>query len=114
PLRDPVNQPFLWDAITQDHLQVLSTDHCPFNDEQKALGLGDFSKIPNGLALIQHRVNLAWEHGVREGRLSPSRAVELLSTAPARIFGLTNKGALEPGKDADIAILDPEREHVFS
>ena len=77
-------------------------------------GCGDFSKIPNGLALIQHRVNLLWEHGVREGRLTPSRAVELLSTAPARIFGLTNKGALEPGKDADIAILDPEREHVFS
>ena len=59
PLRDPRNQPFLWDAISSDHLQVLSTDHCPFNDEQKALGLGDFSKIPNGLALIQHRVNLA-------------------------------------------------------
>ena len=52
-------------------------------------------------------MNLLWEHGVREGRLSPSRAVELLSTAPARIFGLTNKGALAPGKDADIAILDP-------
>jgi dihydropyrimidinase len=51
---------------------------------------------------------------VREGRLTPSRAVELLSTAPARIFGLTTKGDLAPGKDADIAILDPEREHVFS
>ncbi len=114
PLRDPVNQPFLWDAIANDHLQVLSTDHCPFTDEQKALGLGDFSKIPNGLALIQHRVNLLWEHGVREGRLTPSRAVELLSTAPARIFGLTTKGELAPGKDADVAILDPEREHVFS
>ena len=61
----PRNQPFLWDASRYDHLQVLSTDHCPFNDEQKALGLGDFSKIPNGLALIQHRVNLLWEHGVR-------------------------------------------------
>ena len=60
-------------ASRYDHLQVLSTDHCPFNDEQKALGLGDFSKIPNGLALIQHRVRLLWEHGVREGRLSPSR-----------------------------------------
>ena len=114
PLRDPRNQPFLWDAISVDHLQVLSTDHCPFNDEQKALGRDDFSKIPNGLALIQHRVNLLWEHGVREGRLTPSRAVELLSTAPARIFGLANKGELAPGKDADIAILDPEREHVFS
>jgi dihydropyrimidinase len=88
PLRDPANQPFLWDAIADDHLQVLSTDHCPFNDEQKRLGVGDFSKIPNGLALIQHRVNLLWEHGVREGKLS--------------------------GKDADVAIFDPDREHVFS
>jgi dihydropyrimidinase len=114
PLRDRSNQPFMWDAIRLDHLALVSTDHCPFNDEQKRLGLGDFSKIPNGLALIQHRVNLLWEHGVREGRLTPSRAVELLSTAPARIFGLTNKGSIAPGKDADIAIFDPNRQHVFS
>jgi dihydropyrimidinase len=114
PLRDRGNQPFMWDAVRLDHLAIVSTDHCPFNDEQKALGRGDFSKIPNGLALIQHRVNLLWEHGVREGRLTPSRAVDLLSTTPARIFGLEKKGSISPGKDADITILDPNREHVFS
>ena len=54
PLRDASNQPHLWDALRFDHLQIVSTDHCPFNDEQKRLGLGDFSKIPNGLAAIQH------------------------------------------------------------
>src|SRR6185437_13217762 len=52
PLRDASNQPFLWDALRFDHLQSISTDHCPFTDEQKRLGLGDFSKIPNGLAAI--------------------------------------------------------------
>jgi dihydropyrimidinase len=114
PLRTKADQAFLWDALAYDHLQLISTDHCPFNDEQKRLGLGDFSKIPNGVPLIQHRVNLLWEHGVRTGRLTPSRAVELMSTAPARIFGLTQKGSIAPGKDADIAIFDPGREHVFS
>jgi dihydropyrimidinase len=67
PLRDASNQPFMWDALRYDHLQIVSTDHCPFNDEQKRLGLGDFSKIPNGLAAIQHRLPMLWEHGVREG-----------------------------------------------
>ena len=114
PLRDPRNQPFLWDAIANDHLQVLSTDHCPFNDEQKALGLGDFSKIPNGLALIQHRVNLLWEHGVREGRLcAEPRGRAAVDRAGAHLRPHA-KGELAPGKDADIAIFDPAREHVFS
>ena len=115
PLRDASNQPFLWDALRFDHLQSISTDHCPFNDEQKRLGLGDFSKIPNGLAAIQHRLPMMWEHGVREGRLSMNRVVEITSTAIAKIFGLyPNKGTIAPGADADIMIFDPEREHVFS
>ena len=62
----PSTRRFLWDALRLDHLQLVSTDHCPFNDEQKRLGLGDFSKIPNGLAAIQHRLPMLWEHGVRE------------------------------------------------
>jgi dihydropyrimidinase len=115
PLRDPVNQGFLWDALRLDHLQLVSTDHCPFNDEQKRLGLGDFSKIPNGLAAIQHRLPMMWEHGVRAGRLSMNRVVELTSTAVARMFGLhPRKGAIAPGADADIVVFDPTRRHVFS
>jgi len=113
PLRAEWNQPHLWDALRLDHLQIVSTDHCPFNDEQKRLGLDDFSKIPNGLALIQHRLMMLWEHGVREGRLSPNRVVEITATAPARMFGLTRKGSITPGMDADIVLFDPAREHVF-
>jgi dihydropyrimidinase len=115
PLRDAANQPFLWDALRLDHLQIVSTDHCPFNDEQKRLGLGDFSKIPNGLAAIQHRLPMLWEHGVRAGRLSPNRVVEITSTAVAKMFGLhPRKGLIAPGADADIVVFDPARRHVFS
>ena len=115
PLRDAANQPHMWDALNFDHLQSISTDHCPFTDEQKRLGLGDFSKIPNGLAAIQHRLPLLWEHGVKAGRMTPNRFVEVTSTAIAKIFGLyPNKGTLAPGADADIVIFDPAREHVFS
>ena len=113
PLRDAANQPHMWDALAFDHLQSISTDHCPFNDEQKRLGLGDFSKIPNGLALIQHRLMLLWEHGVRTGRLTPSRLVDLIATTPARLFGLAPaKGTIAPGSDADLVVFDPAREHV--
>ncbi len=114
PLRDPANQPALWSALRNDELQIVSTDHCPFTDEQKRLGIDDFSKIPNGLAAIQHRLPMLWEHGVREGRISPSRLVDLVSTAPAKMFGLGRKGAIAPGMDADIVVFDPERRHVFS
>jgi dihydropyrimidinase len=110
PLRTPEDQAFLWKALAYDHLQIISTDHCPFNDEQKRLGLGDFSKIPNGLAVIQHRLPLLWEHGVRTGRLSMNRLVDIVSTAPAKVFGFTRKGTIAPGMDADIVIFDPSRE----
>ena len=115
PLRDAANQPHMWDALNFDHLQSISTDHCPFNDEQKRLGFGDFSKIPNGLAAIQHRLPRLWEHGVKSGRMTPNRFVEVTSTAIAKIFGLyPSKGTIAPGADADLVIFDPAREHVFS
>jgi dihydropyrimidinase len=114
PLRDAAHQPFLWDALRFDHLQSVSTDHCPFTDEQKRLGLGDFSKIPNGLAAIQHRLPMLWEHGVRVGRLSMNRVVEITSTAVAKMFGLyPRKGVIAVGADADIVVFDPKRRHVF-
>ena len=115
PLREEWNQEHIWNALIYDHLQSISTDHCPFTDEQKRLGFGDFSKIPNGLACIQHRLALLWEHGVREGRMSPNRLVEVTSTAIAKIFGLhPKKGTIAPGADADIVIFDPNRQFTFS
>jgi dihydropyrimidinase len=114
PLRDASNHAFLWDALRFDHLQLVSTDHCPFNDEQKRLGIDDFSKIPNGLAVIQHRLPMLWDAGVREGRLSPNRLVELTSTRIAKIFGLfPRKGTIAPGADADLVIFDPQRSFTF-
>ena len=74
PLREAHNQELLWTALDRGVLESVSTDHCPFNSEQKALGRDDFSKIPNGLAMIQHRLVKLWDLGVEGGRITPERA----------------------------------------
>src|SRR5260370_1326931 len=87
PLREKKNLAKLWDGLKQDHLQVVSTDHCPFCfEDQKVLGKGDFSKIPNGGPGIENRLQLIYHHGVNDGKLSLNRFVELVSTTPARIL----------------------------
>ena len=95
-------------------LESVSTDHCPFNSEQKALGRDDFSKIPNGLAMIQHRLVKLWDLGVAGGRITPSELVDLTSTAIARRFGLARKGSIAPGMDADLVVFDPSTPFEFS
>jgi len=116
PLREKHHPPKLWDGLKHDHLQVVSTDHCPFCfEDQKSLGKADFTKIPNGGPGIENRLQLIYHHGVSQGRLSLNRFVEVVSTAPARIFGLyPRKGAIEPGSDADLVIWDPNGAHVIS
>ena len=98
----------LWRFLRTDDLQVVSTDHCPFCfKEQKDLGLGDFSKIPNGIGSVEHRMDLLYQ-GVVDGHIGLSRFVEVASTTPARMFGLyPRKGVIAPGSDADIVIYDP-------
>jgi dihydropyrimidinase len=115
PLRPRSHQPKLWEGLKHDHLQVVSTDHCPFCfQEQKTLGKDDFTKIPNGGPGIENRLQLIYHHGVNSGRLSLNRFVELVSATPARIFGLyPRKGVLAEGSDADIVIWDPEAEHTI-
>ena len=108
PLRDASNQEPLWDYVRRGVLESISTDHCPFNYEQKSRGLEDFSLVPNGLALIQHRLAKLWDDGVNAGRMTRSELVARTSTTIARRFGLHHKGALMPGKDADIVVLDPD------
>ena len=111
PLRDASNQDFMWDALNFGHLQSISTDHCPFNDAQKGLGKDDFSKIPNGLSAVQHRLALMWEHGVKTGRRSPSKLVDVTSTAIAKQFGMhPKKGTIAVGSDADFAIWDADKD----
>src|SRR4030088_75546 len=96
PLRTKENLPKLWDGLQEDNLQVVSTDHCPFCfEDQKILGKNDFTKIPNGGPGIENRLQLLHHHGVNEGKLSLNRFVEIVSTAPARIFGMyPKKGTL--------------------
>jgi dihydropyrimidinase len=114
PLREKKNQDPLWQALADGTLSVLSTDHCPFTMEQKALGKGDFRKIPNGGPGIENRLQILWHFGVNAGRITPERFVDLTSTAPARIFGITQKGVIALGKDADILLWDPKADYTIS
>ena len=111
PLRDKAKQDELWRGLAFNDLQAISTDHCPFcMKEQKELGANDFSKIPNGAPGIETRMSLVYDGGVRTGRISLNRFVELTSTSPAKIFGLfPRKGTIAPGSDADIVVFDPNR-----
>jgi dihydropyrimidinase len=105
----------LWQGLVRDDLQVVSTDHCPFDFHgQKELGRGDFRKIPNGLPGVENRVDLLHHGGVAGGRMTPNRWVEIISTAPARMFGLPRKGAVQVGLDADLLVYDPNRKQTIS
>jgi dihydropyrimidinase len=103
------HQDSLWRALRTNDVSVVSTDHCPFcMKDQKELGLGNFSKIPNGIGSVEHRMDLLYQ-GVVTGEITLSRWVELASTTPARMFGLyPRKGVIAPGSDADIVIYDPK------
>jgi dihydropyrimidinase len=116
PPRAKENQDRLWDAVASDVLSVVSTDHCAFLwDGQKTLGKDDFSKIPNGGPGLENRLQMIHEFGVRAGRISLQRMVELLSTNPAKYFGLyPRKGTIAVGSDADIVIFDPEKRVTIS
>src|SRR5260221_8937169 len=116
PLREKWNQEKLWQGLARDTLQVVSTDHCPFCfKEQKELGRNDFTKIPNGGPGVEHRLSLVYSGGVHGGKFSANRFVQLVSTAPAKLFGLyPRKGAIAVGSDAGIVIFDPDAEAVIS
>lgn len=108
PLRDKANQRPLWRALERGDIATVATDHCPFDTAQKHLGDGDFTRIPNGIAGLQDRVNLLYTYGVSRGNLSVERFVDAASTRPAKLFGLyPRKGTLAVGSDADVVIYDP-------
>jgi dihydropyrimidinase len=115
PPRPKRNQPILWDAVRTNDLQVISTDHCGYTRDQKALGKEDFRHIPNGAAGMENRLHMIHHFGVREGRLTLNRMVELLCTNPARLFGMyPKKGTLAVGCDADVVVFDPEKRHTIT
>jgi dihydropyrimidinase len=116
PLRPKDHWDDLWSGLIRDDLQLVATDHCPFDFHgQKELGRGDFRKVPNGLPAVEDRVDLLHDGGVVAGRISRERWVEIVSTAPAKMFGMyPRKGAIAVGSDADIVIYDPNRRRTIS
>ena len=116
PLRSADHQDELWTGLIKDDLQVVSTDHCPFDFKgQKDLGKGDFRKVPNGLPGVEDRVDLLHDGGVIGGRMTRERWVEVNSTAPAKLFGMyPRKGTVAVGSDADLVVYDPNRKRTIS
>jgi dihydropyrimidinase len=116
PLRSADHQAELWTGLIKDDLQLVATDHCPFDFEgQKELGRGDFRKIPNGLPGVEDRVDLLHDGGVVGGRISRERWVDIISTAPAKLFGMfPRKGTIAVGSDADIVVYDPAATRTIS
>src|SRR2546428_7701731 len=123
PLREKWHQDELWKGLARNDLQVVSTDHCPFcmNEgfqglpKQKQLGIGDFSKIPNGAPGVETRMVLLYDGGVVQKRITLNRWVEVTSTTPAKIMGMfPRKGTIAVGSDADIVLWDPRATHTIS
>ena len=115
PFRNAQHQDSLWAGLQAGSLQVVATDHCAFTTEQKRMGLGDFTKIPNGTGGLEDRMPLLWTHGVGTGRLTMNEFVAVSSTNIAKILGLyPRKGAVAVGSDADIVVWDPARGKTIS
>lgn len=116
PLRTKESNEALWGGLNSGDVQVVATDHCPFSFEGKKdmFGKDDYRKIPNGAPGIETLLMLMHSEGVRKGRVSLEKMVEVLSTGTARMFGLKEKGAVEVGKDADIVVFDPEQKFTIT
>lgn len=116
PLRKKEDIDYLWEGINNGDIQTVGTDHCSFNyKNQKELGREDFSKIPNGAPGVEHRILLLYTYGVLENKITLNKLVEVTSTNPAKVFGMyPQKGEIELGSDADLAIINPNKEEIIS
>jgi len=109
PLRDPIEQPYLWSAIGSRLISTIATDHAPFDFAQKKMGIDDFTKIPNGIPSLENRVNLLYTYGVCGGHLDLNTFVDAASTQAAKLFGIyPRKGTIQVGSDADLVVYDPD------
>lgn len=115
PLRRRIDRDALWAGINQGLVNLVGTDHCPFFMKQKRTGENDFSRIPNGIPGIEHRLELLYSEGVRKDRISLNKFVEITSTNAAKIYGMfPKKGTIAVGTDADVVIFDPDENHTIS
>ena len=116
PLRSKADQKVLWKMLADDGLQSIGTDHCPFYFVgQKDLGKDNYERIPGGLPGIESRLALLYTYGVRRGKITANRWVEICCTNPARAFGLyPRKGTLVPGSDADLVLFDPDKSFALT
>lgn len=112
PLRGPEHRDALWQGLASGLVQVVASDHCPFGREAKRLhGADDFTRVPGGIGGVEYRLPLLYTHGVLAGRITAARFVDLVSTKPAKLFGLfPRKGTIRPGSDADLVVWDPRQE----
>ncbi len=114
PFRSKVHQDSLWAGLQAGSLSCVATDHCAFTTQQKRVGFGDFTKIPNGTGGLEDRLPMLWTHGVEAGRLTPNEFVAVTSTNIAKIMNMyPRKGAILVGADADIVVWDPKAEKVI-
>jgi dihydropyrimidinase len=108
PFRAREHQASLWAGLQSGSLQVVATDHCSFTTEQKRMGKGDFTKIPNGTGGLEDRMPVLWTAAVNTGRLTKEEFVAVTSANIARILNVyPKKGAVAPGSDADVTVWDP-------
>merc|ERR1719510_833484 len=116
PLREDVTTPdFLMKLLADGHLQCTGTDNCTFTSKQKAMGINDFTKIPNGVNGLEDRMAVIWERGVHTGVMTKERFVDVTSTTAARIFNLyPQKGVIQPGSDADVVVWNPAETRTIS
>ncbi len=115
PFRNKQHQDSLWAGLAAGSLQVVATDHCAFTTKQKRMGIGDFTKIPNGTGGLEDRLSVLWTKGVSTGRLTMNEFVAVTSTNAAQIMNMyPKKGAVIEGADADIVVWDPKRRKTIT
>lgn len=117
PLRKKEHLAAMWDAIANNYLLAVGSDHAAVDGgfEKKKDGIHDFSKIPNGCPSMQDRLAMLWTQGVEAGKISRQRFVEIFATNPAKMVGLyPTKGVIAPGADGDIVIYDPAYRGVIT
>jgi len=116
PLRKQKDCEALWQGLADNQIQVIGTDHCPFDFHgDKQLGRDNFTLCPNGAPGVEERVRVVFSEGVMKNRISINQFVAAICTNPAKTFGLyPQKGILQPGSDADIVIINPAETEIIT